>query len=245
MQNILIIGANSAIAKACARLYAEKNCRLYLLGRNAEQLQVQKNDLLVRGAAQVETALLDVDQMALHAEVLDTAQAALSSLDLVLLCHGVLPEQDRCEQDIGYALAQFHTNTTSTISLLHIIAKKLTTQGDGKIAVITSVAGDRGRQSNYYYGAEKGAVSIFLQGMRGSLLKHNIQVIDIKPGFVDTPMTDHISKGALWSSPDKVAACMIKGIDKNRSTVYAPGYWRFIMLIVKSIPEFIFKHLKF
>lgn len=245
MQNILIIGANSAIAKSCAREYAQKQCRLYLLGRDTEQLQILKDDLLVRGASQVETAPLDVDLLHTHKEALNTAFSSSSSIDLVLLCHGVLPDQEHCEKDFDYALSQFHTNTISSLSLLHTIAQKMQAQKKGSIAVITSVAGDRGRQSNYYYGAAKGTLSIFLQGLRGSMLKSNVQVIDIKPGFVDTPMTEHITKGALWSSPDQIATCITKGIEKNRTTIYAPGYWRLIMLIVKLIPEFIFKRLKF
>lgn len=245
MQNILIVGANSAIAKSCARLYAQQGCHLYLVGRNAEQLDLQKEDLRVRGASQVETELLNVDELSSHDKIVANAKAALGSIDLALVCHGVLPDQERCEKDFAYALEQFHTNTISSMSLLHILAKTMSSQGSGTIAVITSVAGDRGRQSNYYYGASKGTLSLFLEGLRGSLLKKNVHIIDIKPGFVDSPMTEHISKGALWSSPDKIASCMTRGIAKNRTTIYAPGYWRFIMLVVKLIPEFIFKRLKF
>jgi decaprenylphospho-beta-D-erythro-pentofuranosid-2-ulose 2-reductase len=245
LQNILIIGANSAIAKSCARLYAKKGCHLYLVGRNIQQLDLQKEDLRVRGASQIETTLLNVDDISAHEKIIADAKASLGSIDLVLICHGVLPDQERCEQDFTYAMEQFHTNTISSLSLLHILARTMAAQGSGTIAVITSVAGDRGRQSNYHYGASKGTLSLFLEGLRGSLLKNNVLVVDIKPGFVASPMTEHISKGALWSSPDKIAICMTRGIAKGRTTIYAPGYWRLIMLVVKLIPEFIFKRLKF
>ncbi|MDX1491111.1 MAG: SDR family oxidoreductase [Pseudohongiellaceae bacterium] len=245
MQNILIIGANSAIAKACARHYAAAACHLYLLGRDKRKLEIQEGDLSVRGAKKVDLAVLDSDSLDEQQSALEQAKKTLGVIDLVLICHGVLPDQQRCENDFSYALQQFHTNTTSTLSLLNLLAPMMSEQGKGTIAVITSVAGDRGRQSNYYYGASKGAVSIFIQGLRGKLFSKGISVIDIKPGFVDTPMTNEIEKGGpLWSTPERVAQSITKGIDKGKPCIYAPGYWRYILLVVRLVPEFIFKRLK-
>ena len=245
MKNILIIGANSAIAKATARLYAQEHCRLYLLGRDSAALAEQRQDLLIRGASEVDIAPLDVTHFAVHEAVIDQAVGLLGQLDLVLICHGSLPDQELCQNDFDAALEAFNINALSVISLLTHLCRHMMTQNSGCIAVITSVAGDRGRQSNYVYGAAKGMVSRYLQGLRGRLFPHNIDVVDIRPGFVDTPMTEHLPKGPLWASPEQVAQAVVKGIAKRRTTVYAPAFWRLIMLIVRCIPEFLFKRLRF
>lgn len=244
-KNILIIGAGSAIAAATARLYAEDRYRLYLTARNEEQLVLQKQDLLLRGAVDVDYALLDVNDFDQHDAIIDQAIEVLGSVDVVLICHGTLSDQKKCEEDFAVALQEINTNALSVISLITRLANRMISNGSGCIAVVTSVAGDRGRQSNYVYGSAKGMVSIFLQGLRGRLLSSNVQVVDIRPGFVDTPMTAALPKGPLWSSPDKIAQNIFNGIRRNRHTVYTPGYWRVIMFVVRSIPEIIFKHLKF
>lgn len=244
-KNILIIGAGSAIAVATARLYAEQHCRLYLTARNEEHLALQKEDLLLRGALEVDYALLDANSFDEHDAILERAAETLGSIDIALICHGSLPDQSKCEEDFQLALQEINTNAVSVISLVTRIANRLAAQRSGCIAVVTSVAGDRGRQSNYVYGGAKGMVSIFLQGLRGRLLRSNVQVVDIRPGFVDTPMTAAFAKGPLWSSPEQIAQSIVRGILHKRHTVYAPGYWRIIMFVVRSIPEVIFKRLKF
>ena len=131
----------------------------------------------------------------------------------------------------------------SVISLLTILANQLEHQGSGSIAVITSPSGDRGRQSNYIYGTAKGALTIFLQGLRNRLSKSNVHVLTIKPGFVDTPMTKDFKKGFLWVNPDVVSKGIYNAINKKREVVYLPFFWRYIMIIIKSIPEKLFKYL--
>lgn len=245
VKNILIIGANSAIAKATARLYAQENCRLFLLGRDTAALAQQQQDLLIRGASEVNIAPLDVTHFALHEAAIDQALDLFGQIDLALICHGSLPDQIRCQDDFDAALEAFNINALSVISLLTHLSARMMAQRHGCLAVITSVAGDRGRQSNYVYGAAKGMVSRYLQGLRGRLFPHNVHVVDIRPGFVDTPMTAHLPKGALWASPEQIAQAVVNGVAKRRHTVYAPAFWRFIMLIVRCIPEFMFKRLKF
>ena len=245
MKTVLIIGANSAIAKATARLYAEEQCQLYLLGRDTAALAEQKKDLEIRGATSVDYAPLDVTHFAVHEAVIEQALDTLGHIDIVLLCHGSLPDQALCEIDFDATREAFTVNALSVISLLTTLAQKMQSQGNGTIAVVTSVAGDRGRKSNYIYGSAKGMVSIYLQGLRGRLFKDKVNVIDIKPGFVDTPMTSHIKKGPLWASPEQVATCITTGISKNKHTVYAPYFWRYIMQIVCNIPESLFKKLNF
>ena len=245
MKNVLVIGANSAIARAVSRLYAEEHCRLFLLSRNAEQLALQKQDLQIRGATEVDYSAFDANNFNVHDAVIDQVLDTFGSIDLVLICHGSLSDQARCEEHFDSALQEFNTNALSVISLLTVLARHMAVQRSGCIAVITSVAGDRGRQSNYVYGSAKSMVSAYLQGLRGRLFRSQVDVVDIRPGFVDTPMTHAISKGGpLWSSPEKVARCIVDGIRKRKHTIYAPGYWRLIMLVVRSIPETLFKRLK-
>lgn len=244
MQKILIIGAGSAIAEAAARLFAQRGDRLYLLARNREQLEVIAADLRVRGADAVHFGIFDVNDTERHAAVLDGAVKALEGLDIVLVAHGTLPDQQACEQDIGLLRRELDTNGVSTLLLLMQLAQHFEQQGHGTLAVISSVAGDRGRQSNYVYGAAKGMLSIFLQGLRNRLQRQGVQVLTIKPGFVDTPMTAEFSKGLLWAQPETVAGGILKGISRGADVVYLPWFWRYIMWVIRSIPEVIFKRMR-
>lgn len=244
MKSILIIGANSAIAKATARLYAEQKNALYLLARDPEKLALQKADLALRGANSVEYAAFDATDFASHEALVAKALETLGHFDIVLISHGSLPDQALCESDFDAALEAFNINALSVISLLNYVIKPMQERRDGCIAVVTSVAGDRGRQSNFIYGAAKAMVSTYLQGLRGRLFPHNVTVVDIKPGFVDSPMTAHLPKGALWAQPEQIAQRIVNGIENKRGTLYAPGFWRLIMFVVRSVPEVIFKRLK-
>lgn len=244
MKRIVIIGATSAIAEATARLWAEEGHRLYLLGRNEERLTSMAADLKVRGAASVQIAALDLNDFDRHRAVLDAAEAELGGLDIVLIAHGTLGEQKASEQDFKVTLQELNTNAISVISLLTHLANCFETQKHGSIAVISSVAGDRGRQSNYVYGTAKGAVTIFLQGLRNRLHKSGVQVLTIKPGFVDTPMTAGIDKkGPLWARPEAIALNIKNGIENRRDVIYAPWFWAGIMAVIRGIPEGIFKKL--
>jgi short-subunit dehydrogenase len=245
MKKILIIGATSAIAEATARLWAAEGHRLYLLGRNDERLAAIALDLKLRGAEAVEYAALDLNDFAQHGAVLDASASALEGLDIVLIAHGTLGNQKVSEQDFTATLQELNTNAISVISLLTDLANRFEAQKHGSIAVISSVAGDRGRQSNYVYGTAKGAVTIFLQGLRNRMHKSGVRVLTIKPGFVDTPMTAGIDKkGPLWASPEAIARSIRNGIEKKRDTIYSPWFWMGIMTIIRLIPERIFKRLK-
>ena len=244
--NILIIGANSAIANAVARRYAARHCSLFLVARNEKRLQTQQQDLEVRGAKRVGIHVLDVLEHDKHAEAIKAGHAFFdgADIDIALISHGSLPDQDAAETDFELAKREIDVNGLSVISLLSHLIPPFKAQGRGILAVVTSVAGDRGRQPNFIYGAAKSLVSTYLQGLRGKLLPHGIHVVDIRPGLVDSPMTAQFEKGALWSTPELVAANIEKAIDGKRHTVYVPGYWRIIMAIVCSIPETVFKRLK-
>ncbi|MEJ7745153.1 MAG: SDR family oxidoreductase [Luteimonas sp.] len=244
MQNVLIIGATSAIAEACARRYAAAGAALYLTGRDAARLQLIAADLRVRGARAVHTDLLDVVDDARQEQVVAAAWQALERVDVVLVAHGTLPDQARCETSPEYAVAEFNLNATATIALLTRLAPRMAAQRQGSIAVISSVAGDRGRASNYLYGSAKAAVSAFLSGLRQRLSREGVNVLTIKPGFVDTPMTSQFQKGPLWASPDQVAAGILRAVDRRRSVAYLPWFWAGIMLVIKHIPEFVFRRIR-
>lgn len=244
MQKVIIIGAASAIAEATARIYASRGARLFLVARNAQKLADMGADLKVRGAESVETAMLDVNRTDAHTGVLDHAWTFLGTPDVALIAHGTLPDQQACEASVQIALAEFATNATSTIALLTDVAHRMQAARQGSIAVISSVAGDRGRASNYLYGAAKAAVSTFLSGLRQRLNGDGVNVLTIKPGFVDTPMTRDFKKGALWARPDAVARGIVKAIDQHKAVAYLPWFWWGIMLIIRNVPEFVFRKIK-
>ena len=245
MRKILIIGATSAIAEATARIFAARGDALFLVARNADRLQAIATDLNVRGAVRTATATLDVADFSAHQAIIDRAEQELGGLDTVLIAHGTLSDQAECEKSVDALRREFDINALSTMALLTPLANTFEARKSGTLAVISSVAGDRGRQSNYVYGSAKAAVSAFLSGLRQRLAKSNVDVLTIKPGFVDTPMTANIAnKGALWAKPDQIAAGIVRAIDKRSSVVYLPWFWRGIMLIIKHIPEFVFKKAK-
>jgi decaprenylphospho-beta-D-erythro-pentofuranosid-2-ulose 2-reductase len=243
MQKILIIGATSAIAEACAKRFAAQGHSLYLLARNNSRLESLAQDLRVRGAAAVHYAIFEANALETHQALLEQVKAELNGLDRVLIAHGTLSDQQACEQSVELTLQELQTNALSIIALLTLLANHFEQQRHGSIAVIGSVAGDRGRQSNYIYGTAKGALGIFLQGLRNRLHKSGVQVLTIKPGFVDTPMTAAFPKGPLWATPEKVAQDIDKAIEKKKDVLYTPGFWMLIMQIIKSVPEKIFKRL--
>jgi short-subunit dehydrogenase len=245
MRKILIIGATSAIAEAAARIFATRGDALFLVARNAEHLRAVVADLNIRGAARADNATLDVTDFAAHEAVLDQAERDLGGLDVALIAHGTLSDQAQCEQSADLMRREFEINALSTLALLTSLANRMEARRSGTLAVISSVAGDRGRQSNYVYGAAKAAVSTFLGGLRQRLAKSGVTVLTVKPGFVDTPMTAGIAnKGALWAQPDRVAAGIVQAIDRGRTIVYLPWFWRWIMLVIRHIPEPLFKRLK-
>ena len=244
MTKILIIGATSAIAHETAKLFAWEGAELFLVGRNAAKLQAVGEDLRVRGAKRVESFLLDLSEFDRHQELVAAAITSLGSLDAVLIAHGTLPDQKAAEASVAETLREFNNNCTSVISLLTILADYFEKRKKGCIAVITSVAGDRGRQSNYIYGAAKGGLNIFLQGLRNRLFKAGVSVVTVKPGFVDTPMTASIKKGPLFANPEAVGKSIHAAMKKGQSVLYTPSFWRFIMLIIRHVPEPIFKRLK-
>jgi short-subunit dehydrogenase len=239
---VLIVGATSAIAAEVARCYAARGSSLVLAGRNPARLAAVGDDLRVRGAGSVETEVLDLLDRERHATVVKRAFAG--PLDVALLAHGDLPDQQRCQADPGEAACALELNLVATIELLTLLAQEFEAQGFGTIAVISSVAGDRGRQSNYVYGAAKAGVSVFLQGLRQRLHPTGIRVVTLKPGFVDTPMTARLPRNPLASSPQRAARGIYRAIESRRDVAYIPWVWRPVMALICALPESLFKRLR-
>ena len=249
MKRILIIGATSTIAQHCARLWARDGAQFHLVARSQEHLSEVGLDLMARGASKVPPALssdiLDVLDQQSHDSTISKAFEALGGCDIVLIAHGVLPDEKECAENPAEATRQFNINATATISLAAHAATHLRKQGHGTLAVISSVAGDRGRPSNFHYGAAKAAVSTYCDGLRASLQGTGVHVVTIKPGMVATPMTAGLPlPKALVASPERVARDIVRGIERGAATIYTPWWWRWIMLIIRSIPERIFLKLK-
>jgi decaprenylphospho-beta-D-erythro-pentofuranosid-2-ulose 2-reductase len=243
MQRILIVGATSAIAEATARLFAARGDALFLAARNDSRLQAIAADLSVRGADLAETAVFDAQAYDRFAALLHTATERLGGLDAVLIAHGTLSDQSACQLSIDRLREEFDINALSVMALCTELANQFEAQGHGVIAVISSVAGDRGRQSNYVYGTAKAAVTAFTSGLRQRLYPKGVRVVTIKPGFVSTPMTTTFKKGALWATPASVAADIVRAMDGGKAVIYTPWFWRPIMWIIRSVPETVFRRL--
>lgn len=244
MKKVLILGATSAMAQHVARLLAAKGAALFLVGRNPNQLEAVRQDVTTRGASKVESVAVDLNDFAQHEALVERAATALGGLDTVLLAHGVLGDQAECEKSYAAAEKVLTTNLNSAVSLLTVVANRFEAQKAGTIIAISSVAGDRGRQSNYVYGASKAALTAFLQGLRNRLFRSGVKVVTVKPGLIDTPMTAHLKKGPLFAKPDAVARGIVKAAQKGKDEVYLPGFWGLIMFIIRAIPEAVFKRLK-
>jgi decaprenylphospho-beta-D-erythro-pentofuranosid-2-ulose 2-reductase len=242
-KKMLIIGATSAIAEETAKLFAVQDTDFILVARDASKLAAVEQNLKVLGAKVIASHQKDLSQNPDWREFVETLWQQSNGIDTCLVAHGTLSDQSACEKDFTVAEKDIRLNFLSIVSLLTPIANLMEARGYGTIAVISSVAGDRGRKSNYIYGAAKGALDIYLQGLRNRLAKDHVQVLTIKPGFVDTPMTKDIKKNFLFAQPQLVARDIQNAITAKKDILYTPWFWYWIMLIIRSIPEKIFKQM--
>jgi decaprenylphospho-beta-D-erythro-pentofuranosid-2-ulose 2-reductase len=235
-KRVAILGATSAIAEATARLWARQGAQLVLAGRSAERLEAIADDLRVRGAAAAHVMVLDLAD-ANPADGLDRMAKLLGAIDVVLLAYGVLGDQAAAERDPAVARHVFETDFLSAAGWCLAAANYLAARRTGVLIVIGSVAGDRGRMSNYIYGAAKGGLGILVQGIAHRLAPTGARAVLIRPGFVDTPMTAGMGpKGMLWSGPDVIAATIEQAAERGGPVVYAPWWWRFVMLLIRNVP---------
>lgn len=243
-KRIVILGATSAIAEHCARLWVQDSrADLVLLARDASRAERIAADLRVRG--QHSTVEVVPAGFTEPGEIETLVAAAWGpGVDVVLIAHGMLPDQQACERDLRACNTALTVNAISPVLCAEAFAKRMAQQGHGTLAVIGSVAGDRGRKSNYIYGAAKGLVERYMQGLRHRFAGTAIKIVLIKPGPTDTPMTAHLkATGAKLAPVEQVAQQIVAGIGRGQQVVYTPGKWRLIMLIIRHLPPFVFNKL--
>jgi short-subunit dehydrogenase len=232
------------VAQALGRWLAARGAKLFLVARDPAKLAAVEADLRVRGADVRGRAAANLDDAGGHAALLDAAIAALGRIDLVVIAQGALGDQAVSERDAAAAEQVLRTNFVGPALLAQAAGLRLAAQGAGVLVGISSVAGDRGRQSNYVYGSAKGGFSTFLEGLRNRLHRDGVAVVTVKPGFIGTAMTDHLPKNRLYASPDAVAAIILRAAARGADVVYAPGFWRLIMLVIRHLPDAISRRLR-
>ncbi len=242
MASVLILGAGSDMAVAIAREFAAKKYDILLAGRNSKALIPLQQDLQIR--FQIKASVHDFDALAF-----DTHRAFYESLpqipDITICVFGYLGEQEKAQEDWQESARIIQTNYTGAVSILNVVAESYAASGKGVIVGISSVAGERGRMSNYMYGSAKAGFTAYLSGLRNRLFHKGVHVMSVQPGFVHTRMTEHLKlPPVITGQPEDVAAAIYKGVRKKKNTLYVKWHWRWIMLIIKSIPEGIFKKLK-
>ena len=240
---VLILGATSAIARATANAFAARGDALYLASRDDDELRRIAADIRLRYGVEVYHGLFDAEVTATHEAFFKSVIAAMPELSGMVLAFGYLGDQ-RAARDFSVGAKVIASNFTGAVSILSQCANYLELLQRGFIIGISSVAGDRGRQSNYVYGAAKGALSLYLQGLRNRLHPGGVRVITVKPGFVDTAMTYGLPGMVLVASPQYIGECIVRALGRSADIVYLPWFWRYIMLIIKLIPEPVFKRLK-
>lgn len=244
MKHILIIGATSGIAKAIAHQYAKEKHPLILAGRDTEEIERIASDIRIRHQVPVSVKTFDAESYDTHSDFFTACVKEAGVLYGMILVHGYMDDQESAQSNFNKAKKMIDVNFTSYVSILETAAHYLEQEKGGFIGVISSVAGDRGRQSNYIYGASKGALSVYLQGLRNRLFSAGVHVATIKPGFVDTQMTYGLKGLFLVAKPEDVAKRVYESISKGHDVIYVPGFWAVIMFIIKLIPESIFKRLR-
>jgi len=241
-QRVLIVGATSAIAGHVAREYARRGAHLFLVARNASRLRQLADEL----AAQVcGTSTGNFDDLAANQAHVEAAIAALGGLDVAVIAHGWLPDQIETEHSLETAMRAVSSNFTSAVSFLIPLANHFEEQRAGHLAVMTSVAGERGRPRNYTYGAAKSATTTYLEGIRSRLYEAGVSVHDLRLGPVDTPMTADHPKTAVFGDAIEVARGIVVAIERDRRVAYLPAFWRPIMFVVRWLPEAIFQRFDF
>lgn len=245
-KSILVLGATSSIARALADEMAKEGAHVHVAGRNIEEIERIANDISVRYQVSSSAHAFQASDFQSHKNILPAveSQNGKHGLDGLVLAFGELGDQVEAQTEFEQAKSIIDSNYTGAVSILTHAANYFEKQGHGFIIGIASVAGDRGRQSNYIYGSAKGALALFLQGLRNRLSKSGVQVLTVKPGFVDTKMTYGRSGMFLVASPESVAQAIIKALKANKQVIYVPWFWQWIMLIIKTIPEQIFMKMK-
>lgn len=239
----VVLGSTSAIARALAIDLAKDGYNIIAGARDGEENERIAADIKVRTGREAEAVAFDAADFDAHPAFFDQCkEIAGDSLSILAICFGYMDEQESAQADFSSARRTFDVNLTGAVSICETFAAHFEEKRAGTIVIVSSVAGDRGRQSNYIYGASKAGLSTYAEGLRNRLYHHDVHVITVKPGFVDTKMTWGIVPFA--AAPEDVASQMMCAIQKRRNTIYTPFFWRYIMLIIRHIPEFQFKRMK-
>ncbi len=241
MKNVLILGATSDMAQAIAKKYAAEGWGLLLAARNMERLEPVAGDLRVRSNTEILALEFDASDFSNH----PTFYASLKTKPDVVICvFGYMGDQTLARTDFDEVRRTIDVNYTGAVSILNVVAEDFEKRGSGSIVGVSSVAGDRGRQSNYIYGSAKAGFTAYLAGLRNRLAKSGVHVMTVKPGFCRTKMTESLElPAALTAEPEQVANAVFHGVEKKRNTIYILWMWRWIMLIIRHIPEVIFKKM--
>jgi decaprenylphospho-beta-D-erythro-pentofuranosid-2-ulose 2-reductase len=241
-KNVLILGATSDMAVAIAKKFAMEGDRVILAARNIDKLKPIESDIQIRYNASVTSVAFD----ALNFESHETFYRALSfAPDIVVCVFGLLGDQSKAQSNWKECAEIINSNYTGAVSILNVVANNFEAKKQGTIVGISSVAGERGRQSNYLYGSAKAGFTAYLSGLRNRLFPSNVHVLTVKPGFVKTKMIENLkTPGPITGTPDAVANKIYKAVEKKQNVIYVLPVWRLIMLIIKSIPEGVFKKLK-
>jgi decaprenylphospho-beta-D-erythro-pentofuranosid-2-ulose 2-reductase len=242
MQTVLILGATSTVAMELASIYAQRGYRLQLAARSVSRLDAFKSDLIIRYNATIELLEFDAEKAAEHKLFYDSLNI---KPDIIICLFGVLGNQLEAEIDWDQAYQILNVNYIGAVSILNIVAQDLKSKRKGTIVGVSSVAGDRGRQSNFLYGSAKAGFTAYLSGLRNELFSFNVHVVTINPGFIDSRMTANLkTPGLLTAKPRKVALTIIKAVNKKSNIVYTLWMWKWIMVVIRFIPESIFKRLR-
>ena len=243
--SVLILGATSRIAQRIARDYAHAGEPVFVAARDGDEASRIAADLRVRHGVEVGAAAFDARDFDSHPALVARAAELLGGIDIAIVAFGDMGEQSASEADFARALSVIEVNYTGAVSVCEAVAKHMSERGRGSIVGITSVAGERGRASNYFYSSAKGGFALYLQGLRSRLHRRGVHVLTVKLGFIDTPMTYGLKTRIPIASPESASKAIVKAVRRRRDTIYYPGFWRFVMFAVRLIPERLFKRLRF
>ena len=244
-KNIVILGTTSSIALHTSRYWAKEKANLFLVGRDDLKLSRIKEDLVTFGATRVVIHNQDLLDESTHPRIVEEVTKCFDNIDHLLIAHGTLLEPSQTRDSVDMAFKEIRSNYLSQVSLLILFSKLFEKQKSGNMGVISSVAGDRGRMSNFVYGSAKGGLSVFSEGLRNHLYHHGVSLTLVKPGMVATPMTSALGiKSPLLAKPEVVGMDIAKAMTRHKKVVYTPFYWRIIMTIIRHIPSVIFDRLK-